>query len=81
VSLSNRQEFAAFSRRRWRREFERAGFRIVAILKGPVSSGYGFGLDRLRRMLEWCGVATELVYVATKDGCTSPFEQFFSRAR
>ncbi len=80
VSLSNRQEFVAFSQRRWRREFERAGFRIVAILKGPVSSGYGFGLDRLRRMLEWCGVATEFVYVATKDGCASPFEQFFTGA-
>lgn len=80
VSSSNYQEFFAFSRRRWNREFERAGFRIVAVLTGPFSSGYGFGLDRLRSFFERWGITTEFAYVVTKRDFGSPFERFFVRS-
>lgn len=77
VSATNRQEFAAFRRSRWEAEFRRAGLDPIAILKGPVASGYGFGLDRLRASLETLGFASEYLYVAGRAGCRSRFARYF----
>ncbi len=68
VSATHGEEFKAFSRQRWRTEFERAGFDLVAVLNGPASSGYGFGFDSARTLLEKRGVGSEYVYVAKKAG-------------
>lgn len=43
---SNREELYAFSKGRWLREFQGSGFQILKVLRGPVSSGYGFGFER-----------------------------------
>lgn len=72
VSRGNLAEFRAFSAKRWRIEFGQAGFRVAAIRKGPVSSGYGFGFNALRALLERCGFASEYIYITVKIGQDSP---------
>jgi len=72
------QEFWAYRKARWVQEFQRAGFRVVRTMKGPVCSGYGLGWDLLRRMLERAGLTGEYVYVATKEGGRSPYEKYFT---
>ncbi|MBI2524690.1 MAG: class I SAM-dependent methyltransferase [Candidatus Rokubacteria bacterium] len=74
---SNLVELYAYSRRRWLGTFADAGFRVLRVLRGPAASGYGFGLERARRVLERAGVSTESVYVAAKDGHESPLARFF----
>ncbi len=78
VSPDHREEFAAFSRRRWERELRDAGFDIVAVLPGPFSSGYGFGLRPVTRMLEQLGIGSEYVFVAKKAGQVSRYEGAFT---
>lgn len=70
-------EFWSNRKARWVHEFQRAGFRVVRILKGPVCSGHGLGWERLRHMLERAGLTSEYVYVATKQGRRSPYEKYF----
>ncbi len=66
ASGNNLREFVLFSQRYWRRQFENAGFGVARVLRGPVSSGYGFGLDRVRYGLERLGLASETIYVTVK---------------
>lgn len=68
ASGSNLAEFALFSRRHWQAQFEAAGFRVAAMHRGPVSSGYGFGLGRLRAALERLGMSSETIYITVKAG-------------
>lgn len=74
---SNLEELHAFSQRRWLREFDASGFAVEKVLRGPVASGYGFGLDRVRLGLERAGFASEYAYVTVKRGRTSPFTAYF----
>ena len=78
VCSTHREEFAAFSRRRWEAELTRAGFQILAVETGPFSSGYGFGFGSLVHLLEERGVGSEYVYVAKKAGRLSRYERAFS---
>lgn len=71
------EELLAFRKVRWLMEFERAGFRVVRVIKGPVCSGYGLGWERLRRALERLGFTSEYVYIAVKQGWRSPYEHYF----
>lgn len=71
-------ELWRFSRRRWRSEFERAGYVVVAEIAGPVTSGYGFGLDATRRRLEVAGVSSETGFVVRPAGDPSPYEPFLT---
>jgi SAM-dependent methyltransferase len=77
VSKNNVEEFYAFSKNRWKKEFEKANLELVKIIKGPVG-GYGFGLDLTRNFLERLGVTSEYIYVATKRGNDSPYKQYFN---
>jgi hypothetical protein len=77
VSESNIDEFYAFSKHRWRKEFEKANLELVKILKGPVASGWGFGLDPIGNFLERIGVTSEYIYVAIKRENNSPYKQYF----
>ena len=77
VSTSNLDEFRAFSKHRWGKEFQEAGFDMVAILKGPISSGYGLGLNTITELFEKLGLASEYIYVAIKKGHVSPYRQYF----
>jgi hypothetical protein len=60
-------EFFAFRQSKWVSDFEATGFKIIEIKKGPVSSGYGFGWDNIRTIIEKTGVATELIYFVKKN--------------
>jgi SAM-dependent methyltransferase len=78
VSATNLDEFRALKLSRWRDVFDRAGLRVIAVLRGPVASGYGFGLDNLRAALAHMGLTSEYVYVAAKAGHRSAYEAFFA---
>ncbi len=67
ASLNNLQEFKVFRKSRWKKEFTAANFRVVKTLKGPVSSGYGFGFDRIRKFLEMVGVSSETIFIVAKE--------------
>ncbi len=75
VSLGHLEEFRAFRKSRWVAEFRKAGFRVW-VKKGPVASGYGFGLDTLRHWLERLGFTSEYIYIATKKGHECPYVQY-----
>lgn len=77
VSPSNFSEFHAFSKGRWKRELGLASFDVLAVLKGPLASGYGFGFDSLRNSLRKLGLCSEYIYVAKKAGKTSRYEKYF----
>jgi len=70
VSRGNMAEFAAFRRSRWLREFQEAGFEVIDVRRGPAASGYGFGFERTRRLLERLGFASEHAYVARRRGAS-----------
>jgi SAM-dependent methyltransferase len=74
------EELWAYRKARWVHELQRAGFRVVHVLKGPLSSGYGLGWERARHTLEYAGLTSEYVYVATKQGCRSPYEKYFAES-
>lgn len=77
VSSSNFKEFFLFRKKRWKKEFEKANFELISIIKGPVFSGHGFGMDRIRRFLERLGFTSEYIYITVKKGKESPYKQYF----
>jgi hypothetical protein len=81
VSRGHIEEFRAFSKARWLDEIENTGFDVIAVLPGPVASGYGFGLDRLRWLLERLRFTSEHAYVAKKRGVASPYAEYFTQPR
>jgi len=78
ISFGHPEELFAFSKRRWIEEFRRTQFEVIAIKKGPVQSGYGFGFDCIRNILEKIGFYSENIYVTTKRGKDSPYRQYFN---
>lgn len=62
VSKNFVTEFFAFRKKRWIGIFENAGFRIIKIKRGPISSGYGFGFERLKLFLYRLNFTTEYIY-------------------
>ena len=60
------KEFVAFGRKSWERKFTEADYSIVAYAKGPLFSGYGFGLDLLRKFLEYLGASSEHIFILKK---------------
>ena len=63
---SHREEFVAYSKRRWGKIFIEAGYSIVSYAKGPAFSGYGFGLSFFRKILESLGVSSEHIFILKK---------------
>ena len=79
ASSGHLEELRAFRRRRWTHEFERAGFDLITVYRGPVTSGYGFGWNALRGFLERLGVGSVSIFVAQKRNVASSHAQWFSR--
>jgi len=77
ASEGNIKELLAFTRSRWKKEFENANLELIRIIKGPVHSGYGFGLDGLRNFMEKIGFSSEYVYMAIKKGQKSSYKEYF----
>ena len=79
ASDGNIREFFAFTKSRWKKEFEKAGLELIRIAKGPVHSGYGFGLDCLRDIMERIGFSSEYIYVAIKKRQSSFYRKYFDK--
>jgi hypothetical protein len=60
---SHTEEFIAFGRKKWEQLFIDSKFEIVAYIKGPAFSGYGFGLNTLRCLFEYIGVHSEHIFI------------------
>ena len=65
--LSHTQEFSAWSKNKWESLFLDAGYSIHVYIKGPAFSGYGFGWNRVRKLLESCGVSSEHIFILKKN--------------
>jgi len=59
-------ELYEFSKYKWEKVFLNAGFQIVEIRKGPLSSGYRFGFNKIKKLLAKIGLTTEYIYVLKK---------------
>ena len=66
VSSNFLVEHYAFRKHKWINLFEKSGFTVIDILKGPISSGYGYGLRRTKKYLEKIGVSTEYFFILKK---------------
>lgn len=79
VSGNTVSEFMAFGKKRWTRRFERCGFRLLEVRSLGFSSGYGFGCDRLRKLMEKLGIHTSDAYIACKLGQETSYAKYFQR--
>jgi hypothetical protein len=52
----------------WAKTFQQAGFEVRGRLRLPRCSGYGFGLERLRRVGERCGLGAHNAFIVTHPG-------------
>jgi SAM-dependent methyltransferase len=59
------EEFMNFRKKRWCKLFNKSGFKLICIKKGPVMSSYGLGLDKIRLLLERIGLTGEYIYALT----------------
>ncbi|MBW6451254.1 MAG: class I SAM-dependent methyltransferase [DPANN group archaeon] len=74
---SNYKELILFRKNRWIKEFNDADFNIIAILKGPVASGYGLGFTKIKTFLEKYGICSEYIFVAIKKNRPNPYKEYF----
>lgn len=63
---SHLKEFVAYGRKSWEKKFKDNGYSIVAHIKGPVFSGYGFGIGSIRKFLELFGFYSEHIFILSK---------------
>ena len=66
ISANSFSEILAFRKKVWIKIFERNGFDVIDVIDGPISSGYGIGFYRVKKVLEALGVTTEYIYVLKK---------------
>ena len=64
----HRAEWRGFGASAWAAEFRRAGFDVHRIIRLPLYSGYGFGLERLRRLGELRGLSSHNAFVLSHAG-------------
>jgi SAM-dependent methyltransferase len=62
------RELIGFRAKAWASLFRRSGFDVRAQLRLPLYSGYGFGLERVRRVGEWCGLSAHNAFIVTHPG-------------
>lgn len=61
------QEFKKWGKNEWRKIFTNNGLIIEKEFMGPMFSGYGFGCDSLRKILESLGIGSEYIYILRKQ--------------
>jgi len=64
---TNIEEWRAWGKNNWQKLFADNGYIIVNCIKGPAVSGYGFGWDYLRNILEKIGWASEYIFILKKE--------------
>jgi hypothetical protein len=62
------RELLGFRAKAWTTTFQQAGFEVRGRLRLPLCSGYGFGLERLRRAGERCGLGAHNAFIVTHPG-------------
>ncbi|NIA06860.1 MAG: methyltransferase domain-containing protein [Actinobacteria bacterium] len=77
VAGNTLSEFIAFGKTRWIRQFGRCGFKILDVRSLGFSSGYGFGCNRLRKLMERLDIHTSCAYIACKAGRESNYAEYF----
>ena len=70
-------EFISFGKKQWIRKFESAGFKVLAVRRVAYNSGYGFGFDRLRKLMERLGLHTLYAYIVCKENSESKYTTCF----
>ncbi len=81
VSKNHWTEFGAFRVVSWKKIFQEAGFRLIAVRRGPVASGHGFGMNMVRGLLERFGFASEYIYIAEKMDTPSLYAGLFRKEK
>ena len=66
VSKNAISEIIYFNKFSWIKRFKKGGFKIKKIKKGPISSGYGFGLKVIKKIVYNIGFTTEHIFVLEK---------------
>ncbi|HEY2902748.1 MAG TPA: class I SAM-dependent methyltransferase [Polyangia bacterium] len=61
------REWLGFGAEAWKNEFEAAGFHVCRILRLPLYSGYGFGLERLRHLGERMGLSAHNAFLISTE--------------
>ena len=67
VSSNIIKEIGYWRKKNWMRLFNKNGLKVNKVLKGPVSSGYGFGFNYIRNILENSGLTCEYIYIMGKE--------------
>ena len=71
-------ELIAFGKKQWIKKFESAGFRVLGVRGVIFNSGYGFGFDRVRRIMERCGLHTLHAYIVCRSDNESKYAAYFT---
>lgn len=77
VSDNTLAEFIAFGKKQWIRRFESAGFKVLTVKRVAYNSGYGFGFDRLRRLMEYLWVYCLYAYITCRNDMESKYAKYF----
>jgi len=59
-------EFVHYGKKQWQALFESNGFKITNVIKLPVTSGYGFNLDKVKSFLEKCGLSSAYAFIMVR---------------
>jgi SAM-dependent methyltransferase len=62
------RELLGFRAKAWANTFQQAGFAVRGRMRLPLCSGYGFGLERLRRAGERWGLGAHNAFIVTHPG-------------
>lgn len=81
ASESNIREFYLFSKSRWKKQFEKANLELINIIKGPVASGYGFGIDSIKNILERLGFFPNIYTLLLKKAKTAVLAGILGKMR
>jgi len=76
ATKNNWEEFWEFGKKRWIKKFESKGFEVVNIIKGPISSGYSLGFERIGKFLDRLGFSSEYIYITIKKGKKSDYLRY-----
>ena len=64
---SNIKELFFWRKKRWIKALELEGFKVVKIIKLPVTTGYGFKLEKLCEIMYKIGFCSSYAYIAVKN--------------
>ena len=67
VSSNIIKEIFYWRKNYWIKLFNKNGLKVEKVMKGPVSSGYGFGFNYIRNILENSGLTCEYIYIMGKE--------------